>query len=171
MGRGCQPAQAAGPALAGALLGHTPGAPSPIRWKRWGSLEFSGRVGVKATLLLCPGLRLAIVACEEHPQGSPLEGSICSVRGRDPGPGKKSRQGCLRPLSGPAQLLPTWFHFHVSPPSPIYVASRSTANHTGPVAFRKQQTLMENRKEGGERGEQGQGLTPIIPFSQAWVVS
>lgn len=73
--------------------------------------------------------------------------------------------------AGDSQLLPTWFHFHVSPPSPIYVASRSRAKHTGLVAFRKQQTLMENRKEGGERREQGQGLTPIVPFGQAWVVS
>lgn len=47
-------------------------------------------------------------------RGRPLEGSICSSVGRkDPGPRKRSRQGCLRSLSS---CPPTPLHFLVSPP-------------------------------------------------------
>lgn len=44
------------------------------------------------------------------------------------------------------------------------------AGPTTPAAFTERQTLMEIMKEGGEKREQEQGITHIIPSSQAWAM-
>lgn len=91
------------------------------------SWSFRGRVGLGHLAAASQGSALPSIL-----RGSALEGSVySSVGGRDPGPGKKSWQRCLRPLSQWPQLLPTPFHFHFSPPSPVLMACRSRANHTG----------------------------------------
>lgn len=67
----------------------------------------------------------------------------------------------MSPLSRVPQFLPTHcISISPIPPQSMWPAG---AGPTTLAAFRKQQTLMEHRKEGGERREQGQALTTIIP--------